>query len=231
MSDIAKKLMGVSKYEPPTVSYNNNYSFIWNGGTSQSYSGISTGTASSDRFVVVGVYLGVGATASSIVGISIAGITATIIESTYVSGRNIAAAYALVPTGTSATVTVTTATTVSGNYIYLTSYSVFNAKQYGLFDSALTNYATNVDSLVSATVTTPPKSVVIGFYGVAAVASSGDTATWTGLNRDFTLYPFADTVVISSASIENTTGTDLTATVRVSDTLVNRPSLILSSWR
>lgn len=82
------------------------------------FSSLSVGSASANRYVIVGTVGRTGSTGTTITSVTIGGITATSIASLVVagsgSGENFASIHiALVPTGTTATVVVTTSTTLA----------------------------------------------------------------------------------------------------------------------
>lgn len=173
--------------------------------TTYSFAGLSIGTASADRYVIVGIESQAGGTTGVLNSSTIGGIAgATVVQMTNTSGgfsSIVALVIAAVPTGTTATITVT--------------FNVSNARcgvqvyaATGMDGSAATNTYTSKAN-------DPTVSMNISAGGSAIGASEAlGTATWTGLTEDSDYAVLGGTLNVSSGSGNfATTQTGLTVLV------------------
>lgn len=142
------------------------------------FNGVSFGTASSDRYIIVGILARSGSTSTTISSVTIGGVAATAVTTLVIpgsgSGENLASIYiAAVPTGTTGTVTV-----VSNNSMARLAIVVWSAT--GL-DSA-TAVATGTSSAAA-----PTASLAVRYGGFAVGVSysqSTTSATWAGISEN-----------------------------------------------
>lgn len=187
---------------------------------SYTFSSQNLGTASSDRYIIVGAVARKAGASATISSITIGGVSATIVKqqtntitNTNVSGLAIAA----VPTGTTGNIVVTFSATMLRCAI--SAYAVTELDSATPYDDAS---STSADPSVSLDI--PTDGFAIGM-GLTAAAS---TATWTGLTEDVdgTLESF---VTYTSASDEFPSGaTGRTITIDFGST--NESSACFVSW-
>lgn len=159
-------------------------SFTYNGTASDStnlttytFTGVSIGTAATNRMVYVSVIFVAGG-ARSLVSATIGGISASIIDPTG-QGNGTKIIYANVPTGTTATIVVTFDTVC--DRCVIGSYSLFNLKSKEPVTSAFSTTWTS--GAISASVAVPDGGIIIA--GVNNNTNS-NTITWTsGVNLNF----------------------------------------------
>lgn len=216
----------------PTKSYNGFTSALGTGTSTFSVTGVSLGTAASDRIVAVYIHYPNG-TISKISSVTIAGVSATLAVEVNASNQARVAAiyYANITTGTSGTVSVVTnGTQSSAIRCIVASYSL-----YGLTSSTPTatqvsnNDVLNVSPTRSVTITPSSGGILIAGYNAGGYNPPA-SATWTNATEDFE-NEFQAGNIATTASEANLTASSLTVTCTNTDTVVNRPNLILAAWR
>lgn len=185
--------------------------------SSQSFAGISIGTAASNRYVIAAIFESKASgswSADPISSVTIGGISATLAGTQVTNNANVVALfYANVPTGTTATF----AWTLAANTIdtVLGVYRVVD-----LVSSTPTATASSTAIPPAASLAIPTNGFGIGFAGVNASSSF----TWTNMTENF------DSVVGSSTAsgaLNTSSGTSTrTATPGTNDKQV----LTLAAW-
>jgi hypothetical protein len=148
-------------------------------GTVSTYSNIFVGPESADRILVASI-ISSGASSSFISGVTIGGVAATR-RAGRTSGDFVQADIwsAIVPTGTSVNVVVTTNSGSNGSQLWIhTVYGYNNTNWVGATDFQASNAST---ALMDATLTFPANSIGIAIYNGANIQRSA-TRIWTGLN-------------------------------------------------
>lgn len=143
---------------------------------SYTFSAQNLGTAAADRYIIVGPTARKATGSTTITGITVGGIAATITRQRTHSASNVnvaGIALALVPTGTSGDVVVTFGATMVRSSIGLWRATGINPTAFDSDDSIAAAPTVNLD--------TPANGFAIGVAGTAA----NTTATWTGLTEKF----------------------------------------------
>jgi len=191
--------------------------------TTFTYAGQSIGTATTDRYVVIGTMAagggGAGVTVSSI---TVGGIAATIVVqrngNSGASNAVTALAIAAVPTGTTATVVVTYSATQARSAI-----GVWSCTGLVTPDPISTN--SSVANPSSLTLSTYSGGFAIGMVGQNAVS----TAAWTNLTERFD--STVDSALYSGADSNGTTsGSTLSASCTISTGGLSEQSGVAAAW-
>jgi len=213
----------------PTLSYNSYVDVTAAPGT-YTFTGVSFGTAASDRVVVVYISYAASA-ASSITGVTIAGVAATLAVTANTSSQIRVASiyYASIPSGTSGTVVASTNLTVTPVPGFCVSYSM-----YGLSSTTPTTGVSNNDVVSvapSASVTITPNNggIIVAGYNAGGIAA-GTTSTWTNVTEDLDLI-YSTSNIITNGSSTTAVNASTTITCTGTDGTVNRPNLIVATWR
>lgn len=185
------------------------------------FSSQNFGTASSDRYIIIGIAARKAGAATTISSVTIGGVSATIVAeySNSDTNSNISAlAIANVPTGTTGDVVVVFGATMVRCVI--TAWSATNLSSATPHDTL-----TNGSADPTGTIDVPAG----GFAVATALSNSVGTVTWTGLTEhsDITLETF---VTVSDASDEfETAQTNMTVTANFS-TSGSTPVMSVASW-
>lgn len=185
-------------------------------GTVSTYSNIFVGPESPNRILVASI-ISAGASSSFITNVTIGGVTATR-RAGRTAGDFVQADIwsAIVPTGTSVGVVVTTNTGSNGSQLWIhTVYGYNNANWVGATDFQASNSST---LLMDATLTFPADSIGIAIYNGANIQRTA-SRIWSGLtfvaettaDPDTTTSAVANDVILTSLAAQ----TGLTAGVRV----------------
>lgn len=179
------------------------------------WSGVAFGAAAPNRYVFLAVpYYTLGTAGASISAGTIGGVTATIVASPGRGGSatggfsiGVAIVYALVPTGTSGTVTLTLATNTTFRP-RICVYRVVNLQSTAPVQLLSAN---NIDA--TAPLSRSVSATKDGFTMiVCAVYGNSTTRTLSGLTQDYTVSPVASMQFIGG-SIENASSGTVTGTV------------------
>jgi hypothetical protein len=228
---LVHKLMGASGLANPILTYNGLSTLSFGGpSTTFTFTDVPFGNADTSRLVVVYIHATGTATATTIDSATIGGVSATKVVEANSSAqiRSAAIFAALVPTGASGSVSVTYSTSVSITP-YLASYSIYDLSSHTATDTAVFNVDLNSQSpSADVTFTRSAGGVFIAGYNAGGV-DAGTTHTWTNATED--LDTLNGTSSFTVASGQDTPSGDLTVSVTGTDTLVNRPNLILAAWR
>lgn len=193
--------------------------------TTPNFASQGIGTAASDRVVIVCAQSVTGSATQSISGITIGGVSATLIVQTNstTSGFGIAAGCygLLVTTGTTSTIIVTyTNSQLRG------TIAVYNLNATsGVVTPFHSNSNTNTVSPVSTTLNTTAGGAALGF-----MISSNGTTTWTGLStKDVDSATAASTMQYSGAH-SNSTSSATGASIQASSTASAPMIIVAASW-
>lgn len=148
------------------------------GATTFTFSSQNLGTASSDRYIIVGIGTRKAGTTGQINSVTVGGVSATIVGQTKATGdsNNSTAgmAIALVPTGTTGDVVVTMSEAFLRMGISL--WSATSLSSITPTDSGTSNASDPTDNL----------NISAGGFAIGySFAGSNVTATWTGLTENF----------------------------------------------
>lgn len=203
-------------------------SFTYNGSandstdlTTYSFTSVSIGTAATNRLVFVTV-TSVASGNRLISSATIGGISATVIESTPNAGASTKIIYAVVPTGTTATISITFDSTVLRCGVG--SYSIYNLKSTSPVSRA--NGSTWTSGAISATLSVPENAIILA--GVSNSTNS-NTFTWTNLTSNYDSLVDA-TFRFSGASAQVSTGNS-SYTVTATSTSAAAGRLYVYAWR
>lgn len=199
-------------------------------GTVSTYSNIFVGPELAGRILVAAI-ISSGGSSSFISGVTIGGVTATR-RAGRTAGDFVQADIwsAIVPTGTSVGVVVTTDTGSNGSLLWIhTAYGYNNTNWVGATDFEASNSST---ALMDATLTFPADSAGIAIYNGANIQKSA-TRVWTGLNfvaqitsdPDTTLTAVANDIILYSlAAQEGIPAGSRSVSFTTSDTTRRRPA-------
>jgi hypothetical protein len=185
-------------------------------GSGTTVSGITFGTASPDRVIVI-----LGFTAdSALTAATIGGVTATYAQLDIGTTR-MAMWWARVPTGT------------SGDLVCTSANPIYSVGAYALYGSRATIFAGNGSVASSTTLNTPANGAVIGF----SVEVPAGTVAWPVLGEDFDRVlaggPGAGTLNVSGAHLDPTTAqTPMTVQANTASAVVAisfEPSLFIDA--
>ena len=215
----------------PTITYNNYYTINKvSASTTATFTSVDLGTAASNR--VVAVYFGSGqANQGIITDVTIQGITATL--AVRAASNNQPAVnviyYATVPTGTTGDVVVTYSTTWGVTSAdYLSSVSMYDLASTTPITAATQNATDGVSPSLSVTLTPSANAVLFAAYRAGAVAA-GSTSSWTNATEQ------TDVLVVNGGYTDATSSglanSSLTVSATNTDTVVNRPALVVATWR
>lgn len=211
---------------PTSISYTHSDTGVLSSG-STSIPNVAIGPAASNRIVAVFLSAGLAAL-GRISAVTIGGVSATMaVEASSSAIRAIAIWYAVIPSGTTATVNVTVTDTTSTFNVFLLAASIYNAKSTTPVTASNYNSASGVAPSLSATLTPANGSVLFAGYS-AGGAVAGTTATWTNATKQVDYLPAAtfSTAATSYISVSSS----LTVTATCTDTSVNSPGLAIASW-
>ena len=165
-------------------------------GPSYTFSNVNIGAAATTRTVVVGISWNAGAGNRLINSISIGGVAATLIQTSTASAawERCALAYAIVPTGTTASVAITWNGTVTygavlGVYRFVGVKNV-SAGVFDVHDNGTTTYST-------------PVSANVGDYIVSSLGVGFGVANWTNTTERYSYTHNND--YLEGAMIQSTT--------------------------
>lgn len=223
------KLLGANGVTSNAISYT--YNGTTNGsGTSVTQitiTGVAFGSEAAGRIVVIVMSAGSNVTAQ-LSSVTIGGVSATIATQNTTSFRQNAIIYATVSSGTSGNVVLNYTASISSTPAIF-AYSIYNATNSTHEAAQVSiNDATGVSATRSVSLTYSNNSVVIGGYSAGAYDPL-QSLTWTNATIDSELE--AGSAVNASASSLKTTGATTTFQVTSGDTSVNRPALVMASWR
>lgn len=195
--------------------------------TTLTFTGVNFGTAASGR--IVAVYMAGGTSATlDVNSVSIGGISATKAVSTGAALRYNAIFYAVVASGTSGNVIITY-TNQLGNIAdrFLGCASIYDANSTSPITGFSLDTGTNVAPSRSVTLTPSANSVLFAGYSAGGIAA-GTTSSWTNATEQ------TDTLTGNSIYTDATDSalpeTSRTITATGTDTLVNRPGLVVATW-
>ena len=209
---------------PITITYIGNTSDGTNQ-TTYTFTGVSIGTASSDRVVIVAPFGRANTTSSmSISSITVGGNTPTTNVAQTSGGGSTSSAQGIysinVPSGTTATIAVTFSTGALRANIAVWTMTGTN----GLTTASATANSITGSPTVSTTINVPANG-----GAVASASGGGSTTTWTGLTEDFdTLVEAANTYTGSHNNfLASQTGLSVSANFSGGTT---DPLLVVASW-
>lgn len=182
-------------------------------GGSYSWTGLSFGTASSNRYMVACIFM---EGAFTVTGVTIGGVTASSVASKANGNSNVSMWIAAVPTGTSGTVAVTS-TAPGGSAIYLCTL-------YSLTGNASATAAGTISSSAS-----PPTGTLTTAAGTAVIAASMDnnnSPTWTGVSQD----ALVTTSTPSGTSGHSNVSSGGSLTVTCSWASESSPVMVAGAW-
>jgi hypothetical protein len=216
----------------PTITYNNSYVVPAKllSASSITFTSVALGTAASNR--VVAVYFSTGSGNAGLVSsVTIQGITATLgVRATNSNSfSNTVIYYATVPTGTTGDVVVTFSTTWGNTTAaYLGCVSMYDLASTTPITAFSFSASDGVSPTASATLTPSADAVLFAGWRAGAVAA-GSTSSWTNATEqtDSLSGAVGNTDAISSGLANSS----LTVTATNTDTAVNRPALVVATWR
>lgn len=170
------------------------------------------GTASGRRRVIVGV----AHSGSTITGVTVGGITATLLSS-FVPSLYIAS----VPTGTTANIVVTQSVSTAST-VTITVWSV-----YDLRSATAVDIGTSTASPAVLDLDVSPRGIVVA---LAASGSSGASYTWTGITSDYSQTSGVNNIPRSGSHVVATTGS-APRTVRCTYSASSSPRAVAVSLR
>lgn len=195
------------------------------GSSSQSIVLVPFGTASASRYVIIGVSSSATGAAApgTILGATIGGITATIIDQG-VSGTNGGSASAIliaaVPTGTSGTVAITYNASVT--YVTLGSWSA----------TGLSSTAANAHGTSGSAPGTFSLGTLNGGFAIGVATSSSDSSgagfSWSGLTEQYDTDTSGTLTDAGGAHNASTNGSSIS--VQVTYTSGSRAEMVCASW-
>lgn len=215
----------------PTITYNNYYTQAKvSTASSVTFTSVALGTATSDRLVAV--YFGTGTTnTGQVTAVTIQGISATQAVRSGTGNSNVTNViwYATVPTGTTGDVVVTFSTTWGNTTAgILSSVSIYDLASTTPITASTQTASDNVSPSLSVTLTPSANAVLFAVYRTGAVAA-GNTSSWTNATEQTDL--LSVNVAFSDAISSGLANSSLTVSVTNTDTLVNRPALVVATWR
>jgi hypothetical protein len=190
------------------------------------FTSVDIGTAATGRLVVV--YIGGGSSASgSVSSVTIAGNTATLaVKSATSEVRHNSIWYATVDSGTTATIVVNFSVSVS-NPVYISVAAIYDASSTTPVTASSQSSSVNVSPNQSVTLTPQTNAVLYAGYSAGAVAT-GTTASWTGAT--IALEYVAGVALITAATDSGLSNTSRTVSATLTDSVVNRPGLVVATW-
>jgi hypothetical protein len=211
----------------PTITYNNDY-LQAKGSTTVTFTSVDFGYDASDR--VVAIYVSSGTLNSGTVsGVTIGGITATLAEQSTTDFRFNAIYYAEVPTGASGNVVVTFSTGFGNSTdAYLSCVSMYGLSSTTPIKGISQSTSTGVTPSRSVTLTPEDGAVLFAGYSAGAVAD-GSTSLWTNATEQTDL--LNGTTAYTDAISSNLLNSSLTVSATNTDSTVNRPTLVVATWR
>ena len=185
-----RPLLGFSRPPPPAIPIeisNTDSRTVSDFASSFSANNVNIGAAAANRMIIVGIQTGQSTELSGVDSCTIGGVTATKLLSAVLPGFSfqfIDIWYAIVPTGTTATIAFTTIDTAIDPEIGV--YRVLNASTT-LFDSTAVFELSSAPGLAANTNTEASGGVIAFAY------SSGGSHThdWTGTTKDFEILNFS----------------------------------------
>lgn len=175
---------------------------------SPSFTSQAIGTASAGRYVLVAIAHVTNADAGTITAVTIGGISATILSHGNNTDNIVHMAYAgaFVPTGTTATIAITTSVSAGAFGTTIDVYTVFGLQSQtpvGFYNDSAAAGGTRTFSSVAY----PANGFTIGMVAIRASASA-QTITWSGLTKNTNTFMNDGGVQenYSSASSNFTTG-------------------------
>ena len=203
----------------PSITYNGTASDSTDL-TTYSFAGVAIGTAATNRLVYIAITF-TAPTAATISSATIGGISASIIDITG-QGNSTFFIYANVPTGTTATVSITFS--IACNRVVIGSYSLYNLKSKEPITRAYINGWTS--GSISTSVDVPADGIIIA--GVNN-STNNNAITWTNATSRYST--IVDTNFRSAgASIQVSTGTS-SYTVTATSTSAVSGRLAVYVWR
>ena len=170
-------------------------------GTTITFSGVSLGTASADRTIIVAVSSG-SASSGYVTGVTIRGVAATLDQVAGASVGGTAIARAVVPTGATGDVVITYSATVARTVI-----GVYRAPAVTVAATATITGGALTAALATATITNPTGGTV-----VACAYTHTLTPSWTGAVADHA----TQTETVWGSSARSTVAGALTITAAAS---------------
>jgi len=201
----------------PAITFIGSTDQITNGIT-QTYTSHSIGTASSDRLVVVGIASQCSSNAT-ISGLTIGGVSATLVANAADLRLPVAMFSLLVTSGTTADIVATYSSSQNTSTIGVWTIT-------GLSSTTAHDTGSSLALPPTDTLDIPAGGVAIG---VAGQNDSTGTFSWTGLTEDYDQQP--ESLISSGASdlfASQQTGLTITATPTSADTDIG---LCIASWR
>lgn len=215
----------------PTITYNNDYVINKvSASTTATFTSVALGTAATNR--VVAVYFGSGQVNNGIVtDVTIQGITATLaVRAIATNSPSVNVIYyATVPTGTTGDVVVTYSTTWGATSIaYLSSVSMYDLSSTTPITASTQTAADGVSPSLSVTLTPSSGAVLFAAWRAGAVAA-GSTSSWTNATEQTDL--LSGGIANTDATSSGLANSSLTVSATNTDTAVNRPALVVATWR
>lgn len=190
---------------PATVSYRTTVKSTSSTDT-YSFAATDIGAAAADRYVYVcvGGRNGAAATVRAVTAVTIGGVSASLVVGTSATGSSQATTLdfyrALVPTGTTATIDVTFAATISECTVAVWAVTG---------QANLSAYATAADNASLITSTISLNTVAGGFVLAGGCGNNGPSFTWAGVTERYDasttiVYSFADASALTSSESPRT---------------------------
>ena len=215
----------------PTITYNNYYTQAKvSTASSVTFTSVALGTANANRLVAVNYSTGLN-TQSVVSSVTIQGITATLAVRTTANNSPTVNViyYAIVPTGTTGDVVVTHSNTFGNTATaYLSSVSIYDLASTTPITASIQTASDNVSPSLSVTLTPSAGAVLFAGYRAGAVVA-GSTSSWTNATEQTDIMSgngaFTDAI---SSGLSNSS---LTVSATNTDATVNRPLLVVATWR
>ncbi len=190
------------------------------------FTSVDIGTAATGRLVVV--YIGGGLNSSgSVSSVTIAGNTATLaVQNATITLRHNSIWYATVDSGTTATIVVNFSVSVS-NPVFISVAAIYDASST-IPVTASSQSGTNSSPDQSVTLTPQTNAVLYAGYSAGGVAA-GTTASWTGATIALQ-YAGGSGGYITTATDSGLSNTSRTVSATLTDSVVNRPGLVVATW-
>lgn len=164
----------------PTKATYRDFQFVNSGSTTTTFPAMSIGPASASRYVLV-VVTGVRDRSTNFTGVTIGGISATLLyQNKSTSTQEVMAFFiALVPTGTTADVVVTDSTPAGTT---CSTYSITGLRSTTPISTGFQQTASS-NALTVSGISVPAQACVIA---AVATGGGGQPFSWTGVNLDYT---------------------------------------------
>lgn len=184
---------------------------------------VSFGETNVARYIIVGVNLRMAATGQTISAMTIGGVSATAVATASHSAEGLISAvyYALVPSGVSGDVEITT----SGNFQQL-SIHVYRAVAPSFAVHDFDDNEATTASAVAATLDVPANGIAIA----AAATRLGASFTWSGATESCTFVNDVDTTGQRSSALRIAAGAESGTSISVDPSSIDRVTIAAASF-